>query len=89
MSSDGKIPEWVLEAALEALKAARPAYDSEEQYDAHWEAIARALLAAEQRGRKAGLEEAAKVAFDEMFEAVDAIRARKLQTAIRSLGEKI
>jgi hypothetical protein len=54
----GEIPEWAMEAAMEALKAARPAYDSQGQYDQHWESVARALVSAERRG----IERAAKVA---------------------------
>ena len=45
-----EIPEWAMEAAMEALKAARPAYDSQGQYDQHWESVARALVAAARRG---------------------------------------
>lgn len=43
------IPEDILEAAMEALKAARPAYDSQDQYDAHWESVARAILVERER----------------------------------------
>ena len=42
----------IMEAAMEVLKAARPAYDSVEQYDTHWLAVASAILAERERCAK-------------------------------------
>jgi len=40
-----KIPSDILEAAMQALKAARPRYESVDQYEAHWVAVARSIEA--------------------------------------------
>lgn len=116
MSSDMKIPEWAEKAAFEAQTAAIEEcktqrlganYDypfvtsrSKEVLDRH---IARALLAAEQRGRKAGrkagLEEAAdhlgQMAKDTPLGQENIQRGRSTynwlrhcEAAIRSLGDK-
>ncbi len=94
MSSDVKIPDW-------AEKAAQDFHDKWEtgMSGAAFRDLVRALLAAEQRGRKAGLEEAARVADDRVwsiteisrasdYEAASSEAADEIAAAIRSLGEK-
>lgn len=85
MSSDVKIPDW---AHPRSSMSRTDLYARIDELEAIIFAFPDALLAAERRGRRQALDEASNVAFDEMFNAVDAIRARKLQTAIRSLGEQ-
>lgn len=96
MSSDVKIPEWAREEAAKALGVP--------QDDTGWHltgdilpAISNALLAAEQRGRKAGIEEAATVAEgydgDGLIGSYDChlgdarLTVREIAAAIRSLGD--
>ena len=67
------LPNKFMEDAAKILKSrgCEITYDTYYHYDMNWrdiqllqEAIAQALTAAEERGRKAGLEEAAKVAYN-------------------------
>lgn len=89
MTSDVKMPEW-------AMEEARKLWVTLGFINDRLPAIARALLAAEQRGRKAGLEEAAKVATEYANNFAGSIPSdnaqqgtcHRIAAAIRSLGEK-
>lgn len=59
--TDSKTPEWATDKAIESVNYSSVSLLSPDEFDAVIRNISQALLSAYERGRKEGIEEAAKV----------------------------